>query len=297
MNYTKKWLSLVLALVLAIALAVPALALTFTWDMMKNGYDYNGQHFNGNPVLAEEKAYTPETARAALKAFQAYQDKAAGSKEEKAAYETFKKAIKGLKFKTHTFKDAPSNWWNNALNYVCSTGKMNGVGGGRFDPNGTMTRAMAVTVLWRMNGEPAAKAAAGFKDVPANAWYAKAVAWAVEQKITTGKSASSFDPDSPVTREQMAAFFSRMILSLAGADANLNLNEAKMRAALADQYSDAAKISAYALDDVLICLELGIMKGNADGTFAPLANITRAQGAQMLLNYYDFLIDASFREL
>lgn len=288
MNYTKKWLSLVLALVLAIALAVPALAAEVTWnDMAKD-----------NSVLAPEKAYTPESVKKALTAYSHYCDAPKGSQAEKDAYnKEFKPAIKGLVFKAHTFKDAPSNWWNNALNYVCSTGKMNGVGGGRFDPNGTMTRAMAVTVLWRMNGEPAAKAAAGFKDVPANAWYAQAVAWAVEQKITTGKSASSFDPDSPVTREQMAAFFSRMILSLAGADANLNLNEAKMRAALADQYSDAAKISAYALDDVLICLELGIMKGNADGTFAPLANITRAQGAQMLLNYYDFLIDASFREL
>jgi hypothetical protein len=283
----KQWLALALALVLALALAVPALAVEVTWDSMTDG----------NTVLAKQDAYTPETAQKALDAFQAFQDTAEGSKEEKAAYDAFKAAIKGLEFKAHSFTDAPSSWYDEALNYVGVTGKMNGVGSGRFDPQGTMTRAMAVTILWRMNGEPAAQAPASFSDVPAGQWYTDAVAWAVEQKITTGKSATVFDPNSPVTREQMAAFFSRMVLALAGVDGDLGLSEAEMRAVLADQYSDAAQISAYALDDVLICLELGIMKGNADGTFAPLANITRAQGAQMLLNYYDFLIEASFREL
>ena len=109
MNHTKKWLSLVLALVLAIALAVPALAAEVTWnDMAKD-----------NSVLAPEKAYTTESVKKALTAYSHYCDAPKGSQAEKDAYnKEFKPAIKGLVFKAHTFKDAPSNWWNNALNYV-----------------------------------------------------------------------------------------------------------------------------------------------------------------------------------
>ena len=302
MNYTKKWLSLVLALVLAIALAVPALAITFTWDMLKNGFDDdNDHHYNGNPVLAEEEAYTPETVSAAVQAFQRYWDDPRHSQAEKDDYNAFKEAIRGLEFKAHSFTDAPSSWYDKALNYVGATGKMNGVGGGRFDPQGTMTRAMAVTILWRMNGEPAAKAAAGFKDVPANAWYAKAVAWAVEQKITTGKSAAVFDPNAPVTREQMASFFSRLLFSYV--DPNnpdyvrlKNLSPTNLRAILTTYFSDADQISEYALLHVAICREIKLVRGNADGSFAPLANITRAQGAQMLLNYYQLLIEMTLKK-
>ena len=275
-----------LALVLALALTVPALAAAATWEKMTQG----------NSVLAPESAYTPESVQAALTAYQHYLDAPSGSQAEKDAYNNeFKPAILALQFKPHTFNDAPSDWYDKALNFVFSTGKMNGVGQNLFAPQGTMTRAMAVTILWRMNGEPAPKTASGFSDVPAGEWYADAVAWAMENKITNGKSATIFDPNAPVTREQMASFFSRMILAMAG-QSGLNLTEAQMRKALSNQYPDAAQISTYALEHVLICLETGVMKGNADKTFAPQAPITRAQGAQMLLNYYYFLLSETFRK-
>ena len=291
MKQMKKWLALMLALVLTLALAVPAFAVEVTWDTMSKG----------NSVLAKQDAYTPETAQKALDAFQAFQDTAEGSKEEKAAYDAFKAAIKGLEFKAHSFTDAPSSWYDKALNYVGATGKMNGVGQGRFDPQGTMTRAMAVTVLWRVNGSPAPKSSAGFTDVPAGQWYSDAIAWAVENKITNGKTASTFDPNSSVTREQMATFFSRMMIAKI-TDNDLikqlqSVPDAQWRILLRGQYKDANQISEYALMHIGICLKSGVMKGNADGTFAPQANITRAQGAQMLLNYYDFLISESFRKV
>ena len=286
MKHMKKWLALALALVLALALAVPAFAADLTWEDMAGD----------NSVLAKEDAYTPETVQKALDAFAKYCDTPDGSQEEKDAYEAFEDAIMGLKFKAHTFTDAPSNWWDEALNYVCSTGMMNGVAPGKFDPQGTMTRAMAVTILWRMNGEPKAQAPAGFSDVPAGLWYSDAVDWAMELKITNGKTPTTFDPNAPVTREQMAAFFSRMLLALIGEDAPV-VPEAALRSELGKHYTDAAEISSYALVHVAICLETGVMKGNANGTFAPLANITRAQGAQMLLNYYEFLVEATFLDL
>lgn len=287
MKHMKQALALLLTLVLALALTVPALAATATWEKMAEG----------NSVLAPESAYTPASVQAALTAYQHFLDAKTGSQAEKDAYNNeFKPAILALEFKPHTFSDAPSDWYDKALNFVFSTGRMNGVGNNLFDPQGTMTRAMAVTILWRMNGEPAPKAASGFSDVPANEWYAKAVAWAVENKITTGKSATIFDPNAPVTREQMATFFSRMIIALAGYGGDLNPDEAAMRRELAKQYSDAAQIDGYALKHVLICLQTGVMKGNAGGTFAPLAPITRAQGAQMLLNYYNFLLKETFRK-
>ena len=286
MNRMKKLLSLALALVLALALTVPALAATATWDKM----------VEGNSVLAPESAYTPESVQAALTAYQHYLDAPSGSQAEKDAYiNEFKPAILGLEFKPHTFNDAPSDWYDKALNFVFTTGKMNGVGQNLFAPQGTMTRAMAVTILWRMNGEPAPKTASGFSDVPAGEWYADAVAWAVENNITNGKSESIFDPNAPVTREQMATFFSRMILALAGTTAP-QISEDALRSELGKHYSDAAGISPYALVHIAICLETGVMKGNADGTFAPQAPITRAQGAQMLLNYYNFLLSETFRK-
>ena len=290
MNHTRKILTLVLALVLALTMAVPAFAAAETWESMSDG----------NSVLAPEAAYTPASVKVAMDAYQRYSDTwdAGRKKEAINIYNNeFKPAILALEFKAHNFTDAPrSQWYTKALDFVSATGRMNGVGGGRFDPQGTMTRAMAVTILWRMNDSPNPKTAAGFRDVPASAWYAKAVAWAVENKITTGTSSTSFDPDSPVTREQMATFFSRMMLALAGQTGGLNLTEAQLRRVLSKQYPDAAQISTYALEHVLVCLETGVMKGNADGSFAPQAPITRAQGAQMLLNYYYFLLNETFRK-
>ena len=146
-----------------------------------------------------------------------------------------------------------------------------------------------------MNGEPAPKADSGFADIHPNDWYADAVAWAVENKITDGKTDTTFDPLGNVTRQQMASFFSRMMQALAGMS-GLNLTEAQLRAALKSIYNDVGLIDAYALEHVLICYEAKVMTGSGVKLFDPLSPITRAQGAQMLMNYYYFLLDATFRK-
>lgn len=290
MKHTKKWLAMALALVLALALAVPVFAATETWATMSNG----------NSVLAPESAYTPASAQNALAIFQRYSDTWDAGRRTEALdiyYDEFKPAILGLEFKAHTFTDAPrGQWFDQALDYVCSTGKMNGVAPGVFDPQSSMTRAMAVTILWRINGEPAPKTAAGFSDVPAGQWYSAAIAWAVENKITNGTTATTFDPNGSVTREQMATFFSRMMLAVSGSSTTVPISDSAARAELNKHYSDASKISSYALGHVVMCYLSEVMKGNADGTFAPQANITRAQGAQMLRNYYLILLGNTFQE-
>ena len=296
MQNMKKWLSIALVLVLTVALSAQAFALTFTWDMLKDGFDYNGKHYNGNAVLFDEDAYTKEYVKKAVDAFQRYWD--ASSSEAPAIYNNeFKPAILSkMAFKPHTFTDAPSAWYDEALNFVCSTGQMNGVDEGKFDPQGELNRAMAVTILWRMNGSPAPKAAAGFADVAADAWYAESVAWAVEQKITDGTTDTTFSPTDSVTREQMASFFSRMVFALMGINPTAK-NPAAIRADLAKYYNDVDLIHDYALAHVKVCYEYEIMQGSGDHIFDPLSSITRAQGAQMLMNYYYMLLKGTFVQM
>ena len=86
---------------------------------------------------------------------------------------------------------------------------MNGTGETAFEPAGTATRAMIVTMLWRMEGEPKAAGAAGFDDVEAGSWYEAAVGWASANKIVTGYDEKTFAPNDPVTREQLAAILFR----------------------------------------------------------------------------------------
>ena len=100
------------------------------------------------------------------------------------------------------FSDVEDGRWSAAsVRYALDNGYMKGVGDGKFDPDGTLTRAAAVTVLWRRQGEPEPDADSGFVDVPSDAWYADAVAWAKNAGVTCGVSDEYFDPSRPVTRE------------------------------------------------------------------------------------------------
>lgn len=109
------------------------------------------------------------------------------------------------------FVDVPSNaWYTPAVRWAHSKGITTGVGGSnRFEPNRPVTRAEMVTFMWRAAGKPAA-GASGFVDVPANAWYAKPVAWAKAQKITTGVGGSNrYEPVRSVTRAEAVTFLYR----------------------------------------------------------------------------------------
>ena len=94
------------------------------------------------------------------------------------------------------------DWYHESVQYVYDHGLMSGVGGGKFAPGNLMTRAMIVTVLYRMEGEPAVKAKSAFKDVAAGSWYGNPVIWASQNGIVYGYSETKFGPGDNITREQ-----------------------------------------------------------------------------------------------
>lgn len=103
----------------------------------------------------------------------------------------------------------PTAWYHDGVHYCLEEGLMNGVGGSQFDPNGSTTRAMLVTVLWRLEGSPIVSTGKYFSDVPAGQWYTNAIAWASANNIVNGYGDSTFGPANQLTREQVMAIFNR----------------------------------------------------------------------------------------
>ena len=178
------------------------------------------------------------------------------------------------------FSDVDESRWSAAsIAYAVENGYMKGVGDGAFDPGGTLTRAAAVTVLWRRQGEPAPAAPSGFSDVEPGEWYAGAVAWAKEAGVVFGVSDRSFDPDRPITREQLAAIFSRLTRATTGAEAP---------AADLSAFSDAGAVSDWAADAVGRAVGAGLIKGVDGGRLDPSGSATREQFAAMIERYDEY---------
>lgn len=165
-------------------------------------------------------------------------------------------------------------WYHEYIDYVVDHKLMNGMGGGKFAPDGTTTRAMLVTTLYRMAGEPEVMELSTFTDVPANQWYAKAVAWAQDLGIATGATSTTFLPGAPATREQAAAFLYRYV--------TLYLKAEPVKGADLTVYKDADKISNYAKEAVAWATAEGLFQGFENGTMQPKGTLTRAQMAKLL---------------
>lgn len=175
------------------------------------------------------------------------------------------------------FTDVKSgNWFYDAVKYAYAQGLMTGTSATTFAPNGTMTRAMIVTVLYRLEKSPAVTGASKFTDVPAGQWYSDAVAWAAANKIVNGYDETTFGPMNAVTREQMAAILFRyeQVKGLENVTLEENLN----------RFPDQNKISAYAIPALQWAVGQKIINGNADGTLDPTGTATRAQVAQIFTN-------------
>ena len=171
------------------------------------------------------------------------------------------------------FEDTPEGaWYYGAVSYVYAHGLMDGVSATQFAPNANMTRAMLVTILWRLEGEPVVNYLLPFADVADGRWYTEAVRWAASEGIVTGVSDTSFAPDAEITREQLAAILHRY----AGepeADGGLSA------------FTDGASVSAYAVNAMRWCVEQGIITGVTDDTLALQGTATRAQCAAMLMRF------------
>ena len=175
------------------------------------------------------------------------------------------------------FTDVKSgNWFYDAVKYAYAQGLMTGTSATTFAPNGTMNRAMIVTVLYRLEKSPAVTGASKFTDVPAGQWYSDAVAWAAANKIVNGYDETTFGPMNAVTREQMAAILFRyeQVKGLENVTLEENLN----------RFPDQNKISAYAIPALQWAVGQKIINGNADGTLDPTGTATRAQVAQIFTN-------------
>ena len=171
---------------------------------------------------------------------------------------------------------AKQNWFYDDVVYVYENGLMNGTSSTTFAPEQKTTRAMIVTILWRLEGSPAAKEAAEFQDVSAGAYYAEAVAWAAENGIVNGFGDGRFAPDDAITREQLAAIlyrYSRYCGQSTAATASL------------DSFSDAASVSGYAREALVWAYEAGIVRGTSDNQINPIGFATRAEAAAMLHRY------------
>ena len=162
-------------------------------------------------------------------------------------------------------------WYADAVDYVYEHGLMSGTSSTTFSPNSPMTRAMLVTVLHRAAGSPSAAAGTAFSDVPSNAYYTDAVAWASANGIVTGYGNERFGSNDPVSRAQIATILWRYAGS-PNADAGQN-------------FADESSIPAYASAAVDWARANGIVNGTTGNRFDPNGNATRAQVATILRNY------------
>lgn len=175
------------------------------------------------------------------------------------------------------FADVPSgSWYYDDIAYVYDTGLMTGLTATTFGPNLSTTRGMIVTILWRMENEPAAKHGCPFADVRRGSYYEQAIAWASENGIVTGFDASTFAPDRAITREQLAAILFRFA-------AYRGMDAVTLRETLSS-FQDQAAISVYAVSALNWAVSEGLMQGTGD-KLEPTGNATRAQVAAMLRRF------------
>lgn len=171
------------------------------------------------------------------------------------------------------------DWYVGAVDYVYANGLLSGVGGDRFEPNVTMSRAMMVAVLYRLAGSPEQElnqATATFKDVASGDWYAPFARWAASQNVTSGIGDGRFGPNQNVSRQQVAV----MLYSFAQNRLGLTFSGG----ADLSQYSDAKNVATWAQTAMSWAVEQGILAGNG-GAIMPDQSATRAQVSIMIQNF------------
>lgn len=174
-----------------------------------------------------------------------------------------------------------SDWFYSDVMFVYENGLFSGTDSRSFSPNASMTRAMLVTVLYRLEGEPVGTGSSSFSDVRSGSYYEKAVAWAAANGIVTGTGSTSFSPDAKVTREQLAAILYRYAqYKKLDTDAGAKL----------DSFSDAGNVSGYASEALSWTVSEGLING-ASGRLMPKGDATRAQVAAILHRFVENVMD------
>lgn len=182
---------------------------------------------------------------------------------------------------TNPFTDVKTtDWFYDAVSYVYTEGLMTGTGSYTFSPNGTTSRAMLVTILWRLQGEPYVSGY-GFNDVKSSAYYYDAVRWAARYGIVEGYEGNVFKPDDAITREQFAAILYRY------ADyCNYNTSASTNLSA----YKDSAKVSSWAATSMKWAVAEGLFEGDNLGNLDPQGQTTRAACAKLLMAFCENVV-------
>lgn len=180
------------------------------------------------------------------------------------------------------FRDLDAGqWYHDAVDYVLNNEYFKGTGDSAFEPSGSMTRAMFVTVLSRMEGISASEyTGSDFSDVETGKWYSEAIQWASRKEIVRGVGGGKFNPDGNVTREQMAVILYNYAkyrgIDTSGVDASKF-----------GSFTDKDRVSEWAVDAMTWATSAGIINGMGNNTLAPSESSTRAQVAQIIKNYND----------
>jgi len=170
-----------------------------------------------------------------------------------------------------------SDWFYDAVMYAYENGIMNGTGSSTFEPNVNLNRAMMVQIIYNYEGRPFA-GASDFDDVSSNAWYADAVAWAADKKIVEGYGDGDFGPLDEITREQMAVILYRYCNSK-----GINLPATRSSGSFTDNVSS----SSWATEAVDVMYKAEILNGKGNGIFDPQGKATRAEAAQIMMNFLE----------
>ena len=171
---------------------------------------------------------------------------------------------------------AESDWFYDAVVYAYQNELMDGVGGNRFAPNSETTRAQLVTILYRLEGQPAVSGDLPFTDVEAGIWYTDAILWAAQNNIVNGVSDTEFAPGDDLTRQQLVTILYRYA-EAKGYDVSASAN--------LSGYPDADQVQDYAQPAMAWAVAENIIQGMEDGTLKPAGNASRAQIATILMRF------------
>ena len=193
--------------------------------------------------------------------------------------------------------DIEGHWAIDSIKYVITEGYFKGMTSKEFMPDTDMSRAMLVTVLWRLTGDNLiyTKTVDGsvkvipnyvnmFWDMKDDAWYTDYISWANENEIISGYTKREFRPDEAMTREQIASVLYNYLKNY-----KLVRNFDALKVKEAVEFTDAAMISDWAKDKISIVQQIGLMEGRADGSFDPKANVSRAEIAVIITRLLDIV--------
>ncbi len=174
-------------------------------------------------------------------------------------------------------------WYHDAVDYAIENGMMNGVGDNLFAPESNLTRAMLVQVLWNLEGNPDTSAITEYSDVASDAWYYNAVQWATAENIVGGYGNGIYGPEDDITREQMALMLYRY--------AQYKGYDTTQSGADVQNFTDYKDISDWALEGVTWAVNAGLLNGKGNGILDPTGDATRAEVAQILMNFCENIVE------